>query len=109
MRPLVRPGLHLLRRDLRTLQLGVEWPGVAALLDEPAVSAVLRAVDGFRDLPGVILAAEATGVPADAARQAVEALLDAGALVDQATVRPPDVDPAAWSAMWLMAGPRATA
>ena len=92
MRPVVRPGLHVLRRDLRTLQLGVEWPGVAALLDEPAVGAVLRAVDGFRDLPGVILAAEARGISAEAAQQAMDALLDSGVLVDQATLRPRGLD-----------------
>jgi hypothetical protein len=106
---MLRPGLHVLRRDVRTLQLGLEWPGVAALLDSPAVRAVLDAVDGFRDITGVILAAEARGVPPGAAHQAVDALLDSGALVDQAVVKPAELDHAAWSAMWLLAGPRATA
>jgi len=109
MRPIPRPGLHILRRDLRMLQLGVEWPAVAAILDTPAVAAVLRAVDGFRDLSGVQLAAEAHGVSNEAAHQAIDALLDSGALVDQAVVRPPALDPAIWSTMWLLAGPRSTA
>jgi hypothetical protein len=109
MRPMVRPGLHLLRRDIRTLQVGLEWPGVAALVDSSAVQAVLEAVDGFRDLPGVILAAEARGVSGQAAHEAVGALLDSGALVDQATVKPSDVESAGWAAMWLLAGPGCTA
>jgi hypothetical protein len=109
MRPMLRPGLHLLRRDIRTLQVGLEWPGVAALVDTAALQAVLEAVDGFRDLPGVILAAEASGVSGQAADQALDALLDSGALVDQATVKPRDVDSAAWAAMWLLAGPGSTA
>jgi len=105
----MRPGLHVLRRDLHTLQLGVEWPGVAALLDSPAVRAVLDAVDGFRDLAGVVLAAQARGVPAEVAQQALDALLDAGALVDQALLKPADLDDATWSTMWLLAGPRSSA
>jgi hypothetical protein len=109
MRPIIRPGLHVLRRDLRTLQLGVEWPGVAALPDGPVVRAVLDAVDGFRDLPGVLLAVAASGVPAESARQAIDALLDAGVLVDQAVVRPEAVDEARWATMWLMSGPSSTA
>lgn len=106
---MIRPGLHVLRRDLRTVQLGVEWPGVAALLDSPAVQAVLDAVDGFRDLPGVVLAAQARGVEPDLARQAVDVLVDAGVLVDQSVVKPAGLDDAGWSAMWLLAGPRSTA
>jgi hypothetical protein len=106
---MMRPGLHVLRRDLRTLQLGVEWPGAAALSNSPAVLAVLDAVDGFRDLAGVLLATEASGVPAAAASQALDVLLDAGVLVDQAVVRPARMDAAIWSTLWLLAGPRSTA
>jgi len=109
VRPMLRPGMNVLRRDSRTLQLGLEWPGVAALRASPDVRAVLDAVDGFRDLAGVVLAAAAKGVAVQDARHAMEALLDAGALVDQAVVRPPDVTESTWSAIWLLAGPRGTA
>ncbi|MEJ7630423.1 MAG: hypothetical protein WKF54_12600 [Nocardioidaceae bacterium] len=105
MRPTLRPGLHVLRRDVRTLQLGLEWPGVAALPDSPAVQAVLEAVDGFRDVHGVLLAAEARGVERSDGQVVLEALLDSGALVDQAVVSPPGLHRASWSAMWLLAGP----
>ncbi len=109
MRPMLRPGMHVLRRDVRTLQLGLEWPGIAAVHDVPAVRAVLEAVDGYRDVSGVLLAAEAKGVPAVEAREALDALTAAGALVDQSFVRPAGVDDATWSAMWLLAGPLRTA
>lgn len=109
MRPMLRPGMNLLRRDPRTLQLGLEWPGVAALHASPTVRAVLEAVDGFRDVSAVVMAAAAQGVAVDEAREAVEALIDAGALVDQAVVKPPDVPESTWAAMWLLAGPRGTA
>lgn len=109
MRPMLRPGLNVLRRDVRTLQLGLEWPGLAALQASASVRAVLAAVDGFRDVSGVVLAAEAAGITTDDALQAVEALLDAGALVDQSAVRPGHVDDSTWAAMWLLAGPAGTA
>lgn len=109
MRPMVRPGLHILRRDMRTLQLGLEWPGIAAVVDSPSVRAVLDAVDGFRDVAGVVLAAASHGVDADDATAAVEALVDAGALVDQAVLRPARVDEATWASMWLLAGRTSTA
>lgn len=105
MRPMLRPGLHVLRRDLRTIQIGLEWSGVAALADSPALQAVLDAVDGFRDLHGVVLAAEARGVECADAHAVLGALLESGALVDQAVVKPPGLPPASWSAMWLLAGP----
>ena len=109
VRPMLRPGLHVVRRDSRTLQLGLEWPGVAALPASEGVLAVLDAVDGFRDVAGVVLAAAASGVAVDDARQAVEALIDAGALVDQAVVKPATVTEPTWAALWLLAGPRGDA
>lgn len=103
---MLRPGMHVARRDSRTLQLGLEWPGVAALHASASVRAVLDAVDGFRDVAGVVLAATAQGVAADDAQLAVEGLIDAGALVDQAVVKPRGLADETWSAMWLLAGPR---
>lgn len=101
--------MHVLRRDARTLQLGLEWPGVAAVHGSTSVRAVLDAVDGFRDVPGVVLAAAATGVDIDDVQEALEALLDAGALVDEAIVKPRTIPEATWAALWLLAGPRDTA
>ena len=82
---------------------------MAALLASASVRAVLDSVDGFRDVGGVVLAAETHGVPRESAQRAVEALLDAGALIDQSVVKPATVDDACWSAMWLLAGPRGSA
>lgn len=101
---MLRPGMHVLRRDMRTLQLGLEWPGIAALVDSPSVRAVLASVDGFRDVAGIVLAAKSLGVDADDAAVAVEALVGAGALVDQSVIRPSGVDEATWASMWLLAG-----
>ncbi len=105
MRPVLRPGLRVLRRDVRTLQLGLDWPGLCTLPDNAAVRAVLAAIDGFRDLHGVLLAAADGGVAYHDVRQALEVLLDCGAVVDQASRRPRDVDETTWTAWWLLAGP----
>jgi bacteriocin biosynthesis cyclodehydratase domain-containing protein len=106
VRPVVRPGLRILRRDLRTLQLGLDWPGLCTLPDSPAIRAVLAAVDGFRDLPGVLLAAVHAGVNKDDASAALDVLMDCGAVVDQAPCgRRDQVDEANWAAWWLLAGP----
>src|SRR6476620_9576101 len=105
MRPMLRPGLHVVRRDVRTLQLGLEWPGVVALADTPAVREVLAAVDGFRDLEGVMLAVQARGLSEEDTRRAVDALLDCGVLVDQGDVRPANVEAPVWCAWWLLSGP----
>jgi bacteriocin biosynthesis cyclodehydratase domain-containing protein len=105
VRPSLRPGLQILRRDARTVQLGLDWPGVCTLDETPALAAVLSAIDGFRDLRGVLLAAVDAGVSAGAARSALEVLIDCGAVVDQATCRRGDVPERAWAAWWLLAGP----
>ncbi len=110
MRPVLRPGLQIMRRDARTYQLGHEWPGVGALLDTPVVRAVLSATDGYRELSGVIDAATDVVGDADAVRTTVEGLMRAGVLVDQAaTRRPVEVAEPAWNAYWLLAGPERTA
>lgn len=109
MRPTLRPGLHVLRRDLRTMQIGLEWSGVAALADSPALQIVLDVVDGFRDVEGVVLAARSRGIGRADAEDVIEALLDSGALVDQSVLKPPELAHASWSAMWLLAGPRRNA
>lgn len=105
MRPMVRPGLNILRRDLRTIQLGLEWPGLATLSDTPAIRAVLGAIDEFRDAQGVILAAAANGVSRQDCEAALAALVECGAVIDQAQASGGTVDEATWSAWWLLAGP----
>ncbi|MGH3472903.1 MAG: hypothetical protein ACRDPG_12785 [Nocardioidaceae bacterium] len=106
MRPTIRPGLQLLRRDLHTIQLGLDWPGIGCLVDTPALRAVLASVDGFRDLAGVVLAAaEQRDVSRGAAQESIDLLLDCGVLVDASAVRRPDLEPATLASLWLLAGP----
>jgi bacteriocin biosynthesis cyclodehydratase domain-containing protein len=105
VRPMLRPGLHILRRDLRTLQLGLEWPGIACLADSPALRTVLDCVDGFRDVDGVLLAARERGVDSAAAEEALDLLVECGVLVDQAAAVTDDEDEARQAALWLLAGP----
>lgn len=105
MRPLLRPGLQILRRDARTVQLGLDWPGVCTLHETPALRAVLAALDGFRDLRGVALAAAGAGVDLEQAQSALEVLIDCGAVVDQAACWTSDTPESSWASWWLLAGP----
>jgi hypothetical protein len=107
VRPILRPGLQVLRRDARTLQLGLDWPGLATLPDSAALQAVLAAVDGCRTVEQVV--AHALMCAPDAAEvevsAALEGLLDCGALVDQATTHRSNLREPAWAALWLLSGP----
>ncbi len=105
MRPMVRPGLNLLRRDPQTIQLGLDWPGVATLRETRALRAVLAAVDGFRDATGVVLAATTQSGLRRECEAALAVLVDAGVVVSQEHSRSPDIDESTWSALWLLAGP----
>jgi len=109
VRPILRPGLQVLRRDMHTLQLGLDWPGVCTLRETPALAAVLAAVDGFRDCSGVVLAAVHAGASAADAQAALDVLIDCGALVDQSTVWRRDDAEGAWAFLWLLAGPQRAA
>lgn len=104
MRPTLRPGMHVVRRGPGHLQLGWEWPGVAALADDAVARAVLACVDGFRDTAGVLLAATALGVDRTAADRVLSALVEAGALVDADASRPADVTAGCWAGLWLLSG-----
>jgi hypothetical protein len=106
VRPMVRPGLKILRRDPRTLQLGFDWPGVAALRDTDAVRAVLAAIDGVRDAAEVISVATRAGVPVSGCDQALGDLVECGAVVYSAGPTPPELSEATASALWLLAGPK---
>ncbi|MGI8577488.1 MAG: hypothetical protein ACR2KG_06110 [Nocardioidaceae bacterium] len=105
MRPILRPGLQILRRDVRSLQLGLDWPGVEAVWETPGLRAVLASVDGFRDVEGVLLAAREQGVSWAEAEAGLDVLLDRGALVDRSATRRTGVDESTWAAWWLLAGP----
>lgn len=109
MRPHLRPGLQVLRRDVRTLQLGLDWPGVVVLPDTAALQAVLAAVDGIRDVAAVVLTAAASGVDAVACSEALDTLIDCGAVVDEAHHLRGSATEPAWAASWLLAGPGGTA
>lgn len=109
VRPILRPGLQILRRDINTLQLGLDWPGVCTLRETPALTAVLAAVDGFRDCPGVVLAAVESGVSRADALSALEVLIDCGALVEQSTAWRSADSEGAWASLWLLAGPERSA
>lgn len=109
MRPMLRPGLQVLRRDAQTIQFGLDWPGVAALRETPALRAVLSQADGFKDTDGVVLAAADNDVAAQQARDALHLLIDCGILVDQAAYRRDGVDEQTWASLWLLAGPTRTA
>jgi hypothetical protein len=105
VRPLLRPGLQILRRDARTVQLGLDWPGVCTLSETPALRSVLAAIDGFRDLRGVVMAAVDSGSDLDEAQTALDLLIDCGAVVDQAACWRRDTGESSWSSWWLLAGP----
>lgn len=106
MRLIVRPGLQVLRRDVRTLQLGLDWPGVTSVPDSPALQAALAAIDGCRDVDQVV--ARAVGLAGVEKREVVAALdvlIACGAVVDQAKTRRSTVSEQTWAALWLLAGP----
>ena len=82
MRPVLRPGLRLLRRDATTVQLGLE-PCRAVLIDDcPVFRAVLAAMDGVRRYSEVVAAAAADGIDADAAEDMLAGLRRCGAIED---------------------------
>ncbi len=83
MRPVLRPGTALLRRDRAHLQLGIE-PGRAVVVrDSPTVRALLTRLDGVRAQERVL--AECLDPPA--AAEALAALVGAGVVVDADEVR----------------------
>lgn len=77
VRPMLRPGSVVLRRDAEHLQVGTT-PGLI-LRDGPGVSTVLRLADGVRTADELALAARDAGAPSGAT--VVAELLGRGALV----------------------------
>jgi hypothetical protein len=84
VRPLLTPTVQRLWRDAQTLQFG-RFPGRAVVLAgvDPAARSVLALLDGSRDRPGVLHAADAAGCPPGDAEH-VLALLDRAGLLDDA-------------------------
>jgi bacteriocin biosynthesis cyclodehydratase domain-containing protein len=106
VRPHLRPGLRVLRRDVRSVQLGLDWPGVVVLPDTPALRAVLTAIDGIRDVTAVVLTAAAQpGVDEAASRGALDALIDCGAVIDLPHHLRGTLSEPAWASDWLLSGP----
>jgi hypothetical protein len=104
VRPILRPGVRLLRRDRHAWQLGLDWPGAAVVADSPALEAVLDSLDGLRDYEAVVLAASAHGVDQAACGQTLDALIDRGLVTDGDETRPGDVPESAWAAWSLLSG-----
>jgi bacteriocin biosynthesis cyclodehydratase domain-containing protein len=99
MRPVLRPGTHVLRRGPRLLQVGLDPSSAFVLRDSPAVRESLRLLS---------TSAEA-GSYGDSAT--LEALARHGALVDERDLRPPQphVSPGAAAALVREAGEGAPA
>ena len=82
MRPALKAGLLPVWRDRETLQFGVDPRRAAAVGGLGQTAAVLSLLDGSRDRDGVIAAAAAYGVPAEAADRVLAVLAAAGVLDD---------------------------
>ena len=79
---MLKPGLLVLWRDGRTLQVGVDPRRAVALAGlGRSAAGVLETLDGSRDRAGVVAAAQERGIPAEAAER-VLALLAAGGALD---------------------------
>jgi hypothetical protein len=82
MRPALKAGLLPVWRDRETLQFGVDPRRAVAVGGLGQTAAVLSLLDGSRDRDGVIAAAAAYGVPAEAADRVLAVLAAAGVLDD---------------------------
>jgi bacteriocin biosynthesis cyclodehydratase domain-containing protein len=82
MRPALKAGLLPVWRDRDTLQIGVDPRRAVALTGLGQAAAVISLLDGSRDADALIAAAQAHGVPAQAARRVLELLTAAGVLDD---------------------------
>jgi hypothetical protein len=91
MRPLVHPALARVWRDSSTVQIGLD-PTMAVVLAGlgPAEVAVLRSMDGVRDVAALRAAAEQEGGSVSTADRLVETLDTAGVLVDANQIQPDD-------------------
>lgn len=86
MRPVLRPGACLVRRDADHLQVGTTPGGAYVLREQPGMVDLLRAIDGLRT--DVELAEQTSGSPADllGALHAASVVLDSETWLAQPTV-----------------------
>ena len=82
MRPALKAGLLPLWRDPDTLQLGVDPRRAVAVGGLGAAAGVISLLDGSRDREGLIAAALAYGIPAEATSRVLTMLAAAGVLDD---------------------------
>jgi bacteriocin biosynthesis cyclodehydratase domain-containing protein len=82
VRPILRPGLRVLRRDAETVQIGAGADASLVIEDCPELQAVLSALDGVRDEAGVVGAARSRHVNARTAASTLTALQDLGVIAD---------------------------
>ncbi len=82
VRPKLKAGLLPVWRDRDTLQFGVDPRRAVALRGMGEVAAIVSLLDGSRDRPGLICAAQEQGVPAQAADRVLGLLAAAGVLDD---------------------------
>ena len=88
MRPLVHPALARVWRDSSTVQVGLDATRAVVLTGVgPAEAAVLRAMDGVRDIGALRAIAEQVGGSAFVADRLVEILSAADVLVDSDRVQ----------------------
>lgn len=86
LRPALRPGAPLLRRDATHVQVGTS-PGVV-LADQPGLVAFLRLLDGARDLERLcVLARERVPELDEGVSRLVARLMAVGAVVDASATR----------------------
>lgn len=106
MRPVLRPGVRILRRDVHTLQAGLDWPGRTTLPDSTALRVVLGLLDGVRTCDELIDLAAAQVNRAEA-ENSLARLVESGLVVDQAqTVMPVDGPSSSeWAALSLLCSP----
>ncbi len=111
MRPVLRPGLRVLRRDPRLVQVGLDWPGVVAVADTPELRHLLHRMDGSRTAAGIVAMADADGVDRATTNHLLATMVRLGIVVDQpATVAGSQGQSAsAWANAWLVAPPHVTA
>jgi hypothetical protein len=82
VRPILRPGLRVLRRDAQTVQIGAGADPGWVIEDCPELRAVLGALDGVRDETGVVTVARGRHVTARGAASTLAALHDLGVIAD---------------------------
>ena len=82
VRPILRPGLRVLRRDAETVQIGAGAEPNLVIEDCAELRSVLGALDGVRDEAAVVTAASGRHVTSRAAASTLTALQELGVIAD---------------------------